>query len=86
MVLVHGPLTATLPTKLGGDLDFLARSMRFDFPRPVYTGQAVTCTLTVERLEDGGDRYHLAASFACTTPDDAVVMRGESEGVALKDR
>lgn len=27
-VLVHGQLTSTLPTNLGGDIDFLARSMR----------------------------------------------------------
>lgn len=41
-VLVPGLLTATLPTKLGGDIDFLARSMQFSFPRPVHTGQPIT--------------------------------------------
>ena len=85
-VLVHGLLTATLPTKLGGDLDFLARSMRFEFPRPLYTGQAVTCTMTVESLEERGDRFDLAASFECETADGTVVMRGESEGVVFADR
>lgn len=30
-LLVHGLLTATMPTKLGGDLEVLGRSMSFDF-------------------------------------------------------
>ena len=85
-VLVHGLLTATLPTKLGGDIDYLARSMTFEFPRPVYTGQAVTCEMTVESLEDRGDRYDLSASFECATDDGTVVMRGESDGVVLTGR
>lgn len=85
-VLVHGLLTATLPTKLGGDIDFLARSMRFEFPRPVYTGQAITCQLTVDSLEERADRYDLAASFECTTADGDVVLRGETDGVVMKTR
>ncbi len=35
-VLVHGLLTATLPTKIGGDLNFIAREMTFQFHRPVW--------------------------------------------------
>lgn len=85
-VLVHGLLTATLPTKLGGDIDFLARRMTFEFPRPVYTGQPITCELTVDRLEEGDGRYELAASFDCTTPDGETVLRGETDGVVLKGR
>lgn len=85
-VLVHGLLTATLPTKLGGDIDFLARRMTFEFPRPVYTGQDLTCELTVDRLEARDDRYDLAASFECTTAGGEVVLRGETDGVVMKDR
>jgi acyl dehydratase len=85
-VLVHGLLTATLPTKLGGDLDFLARRMVFEFPRPVHTGQSINCELNLDRVEERDDRYDLAASFECTTSDDEVVLRGEIEGVVMKDR
>lgn len=85
-VLVHGLLTATMPTKVGGDLDYVARTMHFEFPRPVYTGQAVTCELTLDTLEERDDRYRLAASFECTTEDGTVVLRGESDGVVFKDR
>lgn len=85
-VLVHGLLTATLPTKLGGDLDYLARRMVFEFPRPVYTGQPITCVMTVDSLEERADRYELVASIECTGPDGEVVLRGETDGVVMKDR
>src|SRR5437870_7179281 len=37
-LLVHGLLTATIPTKLGGDVDYLAQEMTYRFHRPVFTG------------------------------------------------
>jgi len=82
-VVVHGLLTATLPTKLGGDLDFLARTMEFEFPRPVYTGEAITCELTIDAVEERESGYDLAASFVCRNEADEVVMSGRSEGVVF---
>ena len=38
-LVVQGLLTATLPTKIGGDLSYLARTMEFDSLSPVYTGE-----------------------------------------------
>lgn len=37
-LVVQGLLTATLPTKVGGDNNVLARTMNFEFTRPVFTG------------------------------------------------
>ncbi|QZP37843.1 dehydratase [Halobaculum magnesiiphilum] len=54
-LLVHGLLTATMPTKIGGDLDVLARTMEFDFYRPVYTDQRIVCEVTVESVDRVGD-------------------------------
>src|SRR5579875_3640971 len=50
-LLVQGLLTATLPTKLGGDLNLLASSLSFEFRRPVFTGDTVRCENTVTFLE-----------------------------------
>ncbi len=36
-LVIQGLLTATLPTKVGGDNNVLARSMNFEFLRPVFT-------------------------------------------------
>lgn len=83
-LLVHGLLTATLPTKVGGDMDFLASSMEFDFRRPVYTGEEVTCRVTVDAMDEFEDRYAGAASVECTNEDGTVVMTGGFEGVVFK--
>jgi 3-hydroxybutyryl-CoA dehydratase len=37
-LVIQGLLTATLPTKVGGDYNVLARTMNFEFIRPVFTG------------------------------------------------
>jgi acyl dehydratase len=80
-LVLHGLLTATMPTKLGGDIDFLARTMTFEFPRPAYTGEAITCTTTYESVTHREDRIELEASFVCETENGKVVLRGRSEGV-----
>jgi acyl dehydratase len=38
-LMAHGLLTATLPTKIGGDLNLIAREMVFRFHRPVFAGR-----------------------------------------------
>lgn len=80
-VMVHGLLTATLPTKVGGDMDYVARSMSFEFPRPVYTGEAITCEVTVEDVTEAEGRTELSATYVCTNEDDEVVLRGDTDGV-----
>lgn len=84
-LVVHGLLTATLPTKIGGDLAVLAREMTFEFHEPVYTGQRVTCEWTNESVAEREDRYELAVAVECTTDGD-VVMSGRIEGVVWKER
>src|SRR5690625_2635114 len=50
-LVIQGLLTATLPTKIGGDYNVLARTMNFEFLRPVYTGDTVICEVTIEKFE-----------------------------------
>ncbi|WP_411968443.1 dehydratase [Haloferax sp. YSSS75] len=82
-VVLHGLLTATMPTKLGGDIDFLARSMEFEFPRPAHTGVEITCEATYESVEEFDDHTALEVSFVCETEHGGVVLRGRSEGVVM---
>ncbi|MCL7418025.1 MAG: dehydratase, partial [Halalkalicoccus sp.] len=56
-LVVQGLLTATIPTKIGGDQEFIARTMEYDFRRPVYTGERITCEWTTETVEERADRY-----------------------------
>lgn len=79
-LMAHGLLTATLPTKIGGELNFVAKTMTFEFHRPVYAGDTVTCETEMTRVVDGDSRTLLSADFVCHNQDDERVLSGESEG------
>lgn len=87
-LLVHGLLTATLPTEIGGDLAVLARSMTFDFRKPVYTGETITCEWTTDSIDERDDRYDIAGRIECIRvagDDRDVVMTGSVEGIIWRD-
>jgi acyl dehydratase len=78
-VMVQGLLTATLPTKIGGDLEMLAHTMDIEFARPVYTGETVTCTWTNERVEEREERYFVVSDVVCRH-DETAVLQATIEG------
>lgn len=80
-LLVHGLLTATIPTKIGGDLDYLAREMQFEFLRPVYTGDTIRCEMKITELEARRDRMRLALAGSCTNQRGEEVLRIATRGV-----
>ena len=86
--MVHGLLTATLPTEIGGELGVLAHTMEFEFLTPVYAGDTVRCELTIDRVETRSDRYELVATVDCrrtasgpAEADAGPVLRGRVEGL-----
>jgi acyl dehydratase len=86
-LLVHGLLTATLATEIGGRYDVLARTMEYRFRRPVYTGETVRCRAefeTVERREDGRTEVEADVTFT-RTDDETVVLTGEFDGVIVAE-
>lgn len=85
-LLVHGLLTATVPTKIGGDLEVLATRMDVRFERPVYTGDTVTCTWRNERVTERDDRYELVVDVSCETDAGTEVLTATVEGLVRKDR
>ncbi|SEO69783.1 Acyl dehydratase [Halogranum amylolyticum] len=85
-LVVHGLLTATLPTKIGGDLDVLARTMTFEFHRPVYTGEEIECEVTVDGVEEADTRVDVDASVECRNGGEEVVLTGGFDGVVFRDR
>ena len=79
--MVHGLLLGTLPTTVGGQLNFLAREMNFEFIRPVFTGEAVLCEVVLTRWEPTGDRVLVSAEWVCYNQDRITVMRGGASGI-----
>ncbi|MGE7977462.1 enoyl-CoA hydratase [Psychrobacillus sp. NPDC093200] len=82
-VVVQGLMTATLPTKVGGDNNVLARNMNFEFLKTVYTGDTIICEVTIEKFEKQENRTSIAASFICYNQNDILVLRGNFSGVIL---
>jgi 3-hydroxybutyryl-CoA dehydratase len=82
-LVVHGLLTASLPTKLGGDIDFLAQEMTFEFLRPVFTGDAVRCEMILEEVVPEAARTRLTARGACKNQHGKEVLRFVTRGVVL---
>jgi 3-hydroxybutyryl-CoA dehydratase len=80
-LMVHGLLTATLPTKVGGDMNFIAREMRFQFHRPVFAGDTVSCEVTIVALEPSDKYTNVRSEFVCRNQDGKEVMSGYAAGV-----
>lgn len=82
-LVIQGLLTATLPTKVGGDNNVLARTMNFEFLRPVFTGDTIICEVKIEEFEKQENRTHITASFICKNQKEKEVLRGDFSGVIL---
>jgi 3-hydroxybutyryl-CoA dehydratase len=76
-LLVHGLLTATIPTEIGGSINFIARVMHFEFVRPVFTGDTIECACTVDEAVEG----KLKISLECKNQHGKVVLSGWTSGV-----
>ncbi|MGG4492073.1 hotdog domain-containing protein [Metabacillus idriensis] len=82
-LVIQGLLTATLPTKIGGDHNVLARTMNFEFLRPVFTGDTIICEVTIEQFEKQNNRTHITASFLCENQHEKKVLSGNFSGVIV---
>jgi 3-hydroxybutyryl-CoA dehydratase len=79
-LMAHGLLTATLPTKLGGDMNYMARTMVFEFVKPVYAGDTLTCEGVVLSSAVQSARYKVRLSFEIRNQAGEVVLTGTSSG------
>jgi 3-hydroxybutyryl-CoA dehydratase len=85
-LVVQGLLTATLPTKVGGDHNVLARNMDFEFLRPVFTGDRIVCNVKIEQYQEKeNNRMAILASFLCVNQHEKEVLKGSFSGVILKN-
>ena len=80
-LMIQGLLTATLPTKIGGDLNFIARELVFEFLRPVFTGDIIRCETTITHLEQVDGRTNMAAEWVCRNQQGKEVLTGHTHGI-----
>jgi len=82
--VIQGLLTATLPTKIGGVNNILARIMHFEFLRPVFTGDKIICEVTIDKHEEqDNNRIAIEASFQCVNQYVKQVLKGNFTGVII---
>lgn len=80
-LMVQGLLTATMLTKVGGDNNFLARTMAFEFLRPVFTMDTVSCEIRIDEYSEHSVKASLKASFICHNQHNKEVLKGEFSGI-----
>jgi len=80
-IMAHGLLTATLPTKIGGELNFIARELTFQFHRPVFAGDTINCEVTLVEMEPEEKFIRVVAHSVCRNQHGKEVLTGEARGV-----
>ena len=81
-LVCHGLHVGGLVTEIGGQLSMLAAGMNFRFRRPVYFGDTVTCTLTIDEMDERG-RVKCTALFV--NQKDETVIEGQLFGTLPSD-
>ena len=85
-LMVQGLLTATLPTKLGGDMNYIARTMSYEFLRPVFTGDTIRCEVTITHLEPLDGRMAMSADGVCRNQYGKEVLLFQTNGIIREPR
>ena len=80
-LMAHGLLTATLPTKIGGDLNLIAKEMTFRFHRPVFAGDTIECVVTLTSAIPGDGFVTVESEWRCTNQHGKEVMTGGGGGI-----
>jgi 3-hydroxybutyryl-CoA dehydratase len=80
-LMAHGLLTATLPTKIGGDMNFIARELCFRFLRPVFAGDTVTCEVTITEWQAEERFMRQSSTWVCRNQHGKEVMTGYAHGI-----
>ena len=76
--ICHGLLVGGMITEIGGQIGWLASGISFKFKKPVFIDDTVTCTLTVDRMDENGKAV-ASAEFA--NQEGVIVMTAELFGI-----
>jgi acyl dehydratase len=80
-----GLLTASLLTEIGGQIGWLATYMAFDFKKPVYAGDVITCSWVINKIDIHGEAL---AVVKMTNGAGIIVLEAETSGIVagMKER
>ncbi|OUA66949.1 enoyl-CoA hydratase [Bacillus thuringiensis serovar thailandensis] len=80
-LMVHGLLTASIGTKVGQELHYIARELVSEFIRPVFTGDTITCELTLTNVEQMEVYKKVSIESVYRNQHEKTVLVGTSYGV-----
>jgi acyl dehydratase len=83
-VAVPELLTGSPMTTIGGDLSYIARTIKYDFQRTVYSGETITCEWTVESKTEREDRYQLENDVVYYDESGDIIGTGSTTGLIWK--
>ncbi|WP_082233036.1 FAS1-like dehydratase domain-containing protein [Halobacillus massiliensis] len=83
-LMVQGLLTASLGTKIGGDLNYIAREMVSEFIRPVFSGDTITCEVTLTNVANADGFKKVEMKSVYLNQKGKEVLTGSSYGI-IKD-
>ncbi|MGE0130917.1 MAG: MaoC family dehydratase [Blastocatellales bacterium] len=75
---IPGLLTASMATHIGGMIGFLATEMTFQYLKPVYVGDTITCAVTVREKDEEKRQFFCTVSYI--NQDGVEVLRGSFRG------
>jgi acyl dehydratase len=76
--IAHGLLIASLVTEIGGQIGWLATGMSFEFKRPVYPGEQITCHWLIAEINERG---HAKAEVWILNAEGVTVVEATTSGV-----
>ena len=84
--IVQGMLVGSLLTHIGGIAAILASDLAFEFIAPVFVGETITATCTVEEVD--ARRGWVRVEMVCTNAEQKTVAQGTVRGfpARFKDR
>jgi len=77
-LICHGLHVGSLMSEIGGQLAMLASGMNFRFRRPVYFGDTITCTLSIDEMDE---RSRVKCSGLFVNQDGETVIEGQLFGI-----
>jgi len=77
-VITPGLLQAGMVTRIGGELNYLAKEITFRYLKPVYVGDTLRATMTVTEVDR--DRNRIALAGEVTNQHGEVVLACDTHG------
>lgn len=84
-LMVHGLLTASIGTKIGGDMNYIARELNSEFIRPVFSGDTIVCEVIITEViqMDGFRKVSLTSTYRNQVGKEVLI--GTSHGI-IRDK